>query len=268
MLATPLIALRPDPRRPLNRGVGADAGQELRVGFGQVIGEQEIRARTIRTVHGCDGGAGQRQLGIQTLDFRIIPLGDVAQINAGHRRSVQVQLTRLNALDVHHRHDAADDHGELQQSGCLQIVGLQGHVRGAERHRLRLDLLDSAARSDGLIVETNPGELFVGVRPFRVNRVRNVAPAPEISAAAAVRLSDTAAAVINSHFFAFIEDRSEVEGNCKGPTGGRRRWAAIVGRICDNFVTALRRPDVRPSVLIIRRHGLIDGWAGRARGVE
>jgi hypothetical protein len=56
-----------------------------------------------------------------------------------------MQLAGLNAFDVHHRHDAADDHRKLQQARSLQIIRLQGHVRGAESHCLGLDLLDTAA---------------------------------------------------------------------------------------------------------------------------
>ncbi len=140
-----LVTLGPDPRRPLHRGIGADARQEFGAGLGEILGEQEIRSRAVGPVNRRDRGARQRQLRIQTLDLRIVPLGDIAQVNAGHRRAVQMQLAGLDAFDVHHRHDAPDDHGKLQKTGGLQIVRLQRHVRGAESHCLGLDLLDTAA---------------------------------------------------------------------------------------------------------------------------
>src|ERR1700732_3429102 len=83
-----------------------------------------------------------------------------------------MQLAGLNTLDVHYRYDAADDHGKLQQAGRVQIFRLQRHVRGAEGYRLRLDLLDTAARPDGLVIEADTGELLVGLRPLGVDRVR------------------------------------------------------------------------------------------------
>jgi len=45
------------------------------------------------------------------------------------------------------------------------------HVGSAEIHGLGLNLLDAAARADGLVVEAGTGFGFVSLCPFGVNRV-------------------------------------------------------------------------------------------------
>ena len=54
----------------------------------------------------------------------------------------------------------------------MQVLRFQRHVGGAERDGLRLDLLDAAARTDRLIIEAVAGLLPIGIRPFRVDRIR------------------------------------------------------------------------------------------------
>ena len=137
---------------------------------------------------------GRANFGIQALDLRIVPLSDIAQVNARHRGAIQAQLAALTPLMFTTGTTPPMIIGKLQQARSLQILRLQGHVRGAEGHRLGLDLLDPAARPDGLIVEANPGELLIGIRPFGIDRIGKVAPAPEMSAAPAVAILKQAAA--------------------------------------------------------------------------
>jgi len=48
---------------------------------------------------------------------------------------------------------------------------------------LVLDLLDAAAGADRLVVHADAGLFLVGVGPLCVDRIGNVAPAPEMSTA-------------------------------------------------------------------------------------
>src|SRR2546423_1203288 len=62
-----------------------------------------------------------------------------------------VSSPRLDALEVHHRHDAADHGGKLHETVCLEIGLLERHVGGAEGHLIILDLPDPLARTDRLV---------------------------------------------------------------------------------------------------------------------
>src|ERR1051326_4123966 len=84
---------------------------------------------------------------------------------------------------MHHRYDAAHDHRELDQARILQLLGIERLVGGAERHGLGLDLLDAAAGTDRLVIESDAGLFLVYVRPLGIDRYGKVAPAPDMSAA-------------------------------------------------------------------------------------
>ena len=60
---------------------------------------------------------------------------------------------------------------ELHQAVLARAPRLQRHVGGAEVDRLRVDLLDAAARADRLVVHADAGLLLVGVRPLGVDRI-------------------------------------------------------------------------------------------------
>ena len=52
------------------------------------------------------------------------------------RVTVQGEVAGLDAFDIHHGHDAADDGRELHQTMQFQVRAIERHVGGAERHLL------------------------------------------------------------------------------------------------------------------------------------
>ncbi len=89
--------------------------------------------------------------------------------------------------DIDHRHDAADHGGELGQAGGIQLLGRQRLVGGAEGDRLGLDLGDTAARTDRLIVQAGAGLALIDRRPLGIDRERKAcARAGDFGAKAAV----------------------------------------------------------------------------------
>ena len=81
-----------------------------------------------------------------------------------------VAMQLLNPLQIDHRHHAANHGGELDLAlGLEHVVGL-GHVRSTKINRLGVDLLDTTARADGLVVDLDAGGLVVVGRPLGVNR--------------------------------------------------------------------------------------------------
>ena len=112
------------------------------------------------------------QAGVKLGYRRVIPLLDLAQINIGQHGARDFHLARFDSLDVDDGDHAAHDHRPLHQAFLGQFVRFKRHVGRAEINRFGLDLLDAAARPDGLIVEADPGVCFIGLGPFAVNRVR------------------------------------------------------------------------------------------------
>jgi hypothetical protein len=88
------------------------------------------------------------------------------------RVTVQGEVAGLDAFDIHHGHDAADDGRELHQTMQFQVRAIERHVGGAEGHLLVLDLPDAVTRPDRPIGNLDTGLLFVCVGPFRVDRKR------------------------------------------------------------------------------------------------
>ena len=59
-----------------------------------------------------------RQLGVRVelRDRRIVPGLDLAEIDLGERRAVDRQFARLDAVEIHDRHDAAHHRRELREA--------------------------------------------------------------------------------------------------------------------------------------------------------
>src|SRR5205823_6354865 len=57
------------------------------------------------------------------------------------------------------------------ETGGLEVFRLQRHVGGPEGHRLGLDLLDAAARTDRLVIQPDAGLRLIGRGPFRIDRI-------------------------------------------------------------------------------------------------
>src|SRR5690606_22124808 len=122
------------------------------VDLGQVVGEVEGGARTVRAVDDADLAVGQRHARVERGDGRVVPGGDLAEEDVAQQRTGQLQLARLQAFDVEHRHDAADGRRELAEAGLRKLFARQGLVARTEVDGAGLDLGDAAARADRLVV--------------------------------------------------------------------------------------------------------------------
>src|SRR6058998_1808486 len=131
-----------------------------------------IAALNAGAAHHGDRRIRQRDASVQGSDGRIVPLGDLAEIDVAEHVTSELDLAGLDALDVDHRHHAADHGGELQQAVLAQVIVLQRHVGSTEVDRLGLDLADAGARADRLVVDLGTGRLVVGVGPLGVDRRR------------------------------------------------------------------------------------------------
>src|SRR3984885_4836234 len=166
-----LAAFGADTDRPFDRRVLADLGLPVRTDLGKIVGPDEGGARSVGAMHDRDCGVGQIDAGIELGDRRIVPLGDVTQEDLGDRRTVERDVTRLDAGQVQDRNDGAVDDGKLHEAVLGAIVRAHRLVGGAEGHGLGDDLLDAAARTDRLIVQPDAGVFSVLVRPFGENRI-------------------------------------------------------------------------------------------------
>ena len=106
--------------------------------------------------------------GLQIPGVARFPFIDVA---TGERWTIEDQVARFKAFDVHHRNNSAHHHGELHQPEFFELRSLERRVGSAESNGLRFDLFDAATGSDGLIIETDAGVFSVDVRPFGIDRV-------------------------------------------------------------------------------------------------
>src|SRR6185312_13075070 len=165
------VALAAHAGRPFHGGAELDLAGPGRVDLGQVVGEVERGARTVRTMHHGDLARGQAQAGVQRGDLRVIPVGDLAKEDVGQGGAVQLDLVGLHTGNVDHRHDAADHDRELAQAELLQVFGLHRRVGGAEVDGAFLDLRDAGTGADRLVVEVVAGLLGVGGRPLGHDRV-------------------------------------------------------------------------------------------------
>jgi hypothetical protein len=120
-----------------------------------------------------DGDRLRRQLGrrVELGDGRIIPGFDLAHEDLCECRAVDDEVAGLDSVDVHHRHDPAHHHRELNETTLVELLARQRRVGGAEGHGLGLDLLDAAAGTDRLVVQPDIGLLLIGIGPFRINRI-------------------------------------------------------------------------------------------------
>ena len=166
------VALGANASRPFDRGAGTDLGFPVGADLREIVGEVEGGARTVGAANDGDGVGRQLQLRIELGDRRIIPFGDLAEIDVGQRFAVEHQFAGLDAFEIHHRNDRAHDHRPLHQAVLLELLNLQRHIGSAERHGLGLDLLDAGAGADRLVVQAVAGFLLVGIGPFRIDRER------------------------------------------------------------------------------------------------
>src|SRR3970282_1835226 len=75
------VALAAHAGRPAHRGAFTDLGLPLRADLGQVVDPVEGRAGTVGAVHDVDLAVGQGDAGIECDDRRVVPAGNVAQVD-------------------------------------------------------------------------------------------------------------------------------------------------------------------------------------------
>ena len=111
-------------------------------------------------------------------DGGIIPLGDLAQKNPGQRLWRKLQFRRY-AGDIVAGHGGSQHRREVQdlEAGLLQLVVGHRSVGSAKIDGLVHELADSAARTDGLIIDLHVGmKLVVLVKPFGINGIGECCP--------------------------------------------------------------------------------------------
>src|SRR5260221_683150 len=86
--------------------------------------------------------------------------GGIAQIKA--------KTVTFGASDKPLKPAELDKHGQTE---FIELRGLERFIRRAKRHRLCLDLRDTAARSNRLVVQMISGQGGVHLSPLRVDRV-------------------------------------------------------------------------------------------------
>ncbi len=209
---------------PGDRGGRADLRLPIGADHAEVIGEHEGGARTVGTVNRGDRQGRQLHAGIDLRDLRIIPLGDVAEIDVGQHRTGQLQLVRLHAGQVDDDVDPADHGGKLHQLVFGELVGRHRHVGSAEIDRAVVDLVDARTRPDGLVVQLDAGRGRTRLAPLAVDR------RAEGGAGAGYRLGLRGTR---------REQAGERNGNCRRGEFHATSWVAAS--------TTARRPDARFS---------------------
>ena len=166
------VTLAAGPSRPVHGRAFANLGLPLSVLLGQVVGEEEGRARAVSAAHHGDVAVGQLHARVQCGDGRVVPLLQLAQVDVAQYSPRQTQLARRDTRQIDHGHDAADDGGELHQAVFAELGVGERHVGSAEVHRLAADLAQPRTRPDRLVVDTCAGGLVVGIGPLGIQRRR------------------------------------------------------------------------------------------------
>ena len=103
---------------PLHGSGGADFFRPLRRDFAEVVGEDEGGAAGVCPAHDGDFHARQLQGGIGGADGRVIPGGDLAQVDVCEGLAAEFQLAIGDAGQIGDDHHAAGEHGELHEAVC------------------------------------------------------------------------------------------------------------------------------------------------------
>ncbi len=161
------IALAAGAQGPVHGRVAADFSPRRR-DFAEIVGEDPGGSRSVGTMNHGNVDAGQRQVGIQAFNRVVVPGFDFAQVDLGQHVPRKLQLARLDARQVNHRHDPAHGHGELRQAELFEVFRLHRGVGRPEVNGLFLDLGNPAARPDRLVIHLHPGGFVVVVGPIGV----------------------------------------------------------------------------------------------------
>src|SRR6201999_376880 len=94
------VAFGADAGRPFDGRAGTDLALPVCAHLRQIVCEVEGRAGTVGAAHHGDRVRRQLQVRIELLDGRIIPLGDLAEIDVGERLAVEHHVAGLDAFEI------------------------------------------------------------------------------------------------------------------------------------------------------------------------
>jgi hypothetical protein len=140
--------------------------------------ENEGRAGPVGATYHGDRLRRQLDARIEPAKRRIVPRSDLAEEDPGQGRPVQDEIAGLDALDIHHGDNAADDGGKLHQAMHLEVRRVERHVGGAEGHLPVQDQPDAIPGADRAVGDRDAGLFLVGVGPPRVDRKGKSRPCP------------------------------------------------------------------------------------------
>ena len=172
--ATPSFPLPPRPTGHLTDAPLPTLLCPLCAHAGEVIGEDAGGAAAVGAVHDDDRLVGELHARVVIGNLRVVPFGDLAEVDVGHVFRGELQpLGDAGKVvgDDHCPHDGRDV--DEFAGGRLQFLIGQELVACSEIDRLGRDLLDAAAAADGLVVELDRRvDLGVLAEPLGVERVR------------------------------------------------------------------------------------------------
>ena len=162
-----VIAPSAHANRPLDSRALANTRLPLRADFGEIVRPVERGAGSVDAMNDGDRRVRQLQVGIDCANSWIVPGSELAEIDAREHLACEVNLARLDAVDVDDRNDTTDHDRELDHAELLQLLWIKRHVGRAEVDCGFLDQANSDARPYGLIADIVAGLCLVGVDPFR-----------------------------------------------------------------------------------------------------
>ena len=172
----PFIALAAYAGWPGDRGAFTHFFFPFRADFGQIVHPYKGRAGTVRTVDYGNVLVRQVKIFVERGNGRVVPFLDLAKVDVRQNRSGQPHFAGLDPSQVDHRDIAAYHGRELQQTAFFQLFGFHGHIARTKIYGTILNLLDTAARANRLVVHLISSLGFVGFRPFGVDGVREGRP--------------------------------------------------------------------------------------------
>src|SRR5581483_5622861 len=114
----------------------------------EVVGEGARRAAAVAAVDDADVLGGQADAGVERLERRVVPLGDVAHEHLGDGVTVELQGRGAQLGDVVGDGDGARGGGELDDVGGVgQLRVAHGRVAAREVHEVLGDVAAALARA-------------------------------------------------------------------------------------------------------------------------
>ena len=168
-----LITLLSNAQRPFNGSGRADLLLELRAHLAQVVREDIVCARSVRTIDRKDGVVGKVHAGVVPCDTGIVPLGDLAQVNVGDNVSGELEF-RIDAWQVVRGNNCAEHGRNVKQLllGLRQLLIIHRAIGCAEVDDHLRDLANACTRANRLVVDLNTRmRLAVLGEPTLINRV-------------------------------------------------------------------------------------------------